>query len=152
MSRPLPKMQPVVRVVASTMLGDRIARRRKRLRLSPNSLAIHTELTDNLIKRIEAGVVAKPDLFEIAALASALGCTVDELLRGIPTNDAELIDHLRRQRPDVVDGLRLGMPPPAEEDDDAVISATWTTCAALAHTIRRRSFARRSRYNPADEA
>jgi transcriptional regulator with XRE-family HTH domain len=62
------------------MLGAYVARRRKSLNLSINALAKRAGVSHTYIADIERGG-GQPSLRVITALATALGTTVDELLR-----------------------------------------------------------------------
>lgn len=62
------------------MLGPYITRRRKSMNLSINALAKQAGLSHTYVSDIERGEVKQPSIRVIAALATALGTTIEELL------------------------------------------------------------------------
>lgn len=62
------------------MLGSYITRRRKSINLSINALAKKAGLSHTYVADIERGNIQQPSIRVIAALATALGTTIEELL------------------------------------------------------------------------
>lgn len=76
-------------------VGNRIRDLRLRLGVSQQALASSAGLTQNGIFRLEAGET-NPQLSTLQRIASALGCSVRELVVGIPADDPALAQLFRR--------------------------------------------------------
>lgn len=92
-------------------LGQRIREARSRLGWSQNELASRAGVKQPTLQRIEAGLRLDPSIRTVAALAGALGCSLDGLLElpapqpmaaGAPGHSAaEAIGELTRHIADV---------------------------------------------------
>jgi transcriptional regulator with XRE-family HTH domain len=78
-------------------LGERIHQRRVTRGLSQQVLARAAGLTQNAIFRLEAGET-NPQMTSLQQIASALGCTVRELLCGVPGTASQLSGRQNRMR------------------------------------------------------
>lgn len=65
-------------------LGERVRTARERAGLSSNELARMVGTSQPSVTRIESGETPKPNVFVVAAIAKALGVTVDELIGDQP--------------------------------------------------------------------
>ncbi|MCY3634005.1 MAG: helix-turn-helix transcriptional regulator [bacterium] len=61
-------------------LGKEIQRKRQASRRSSAEIAVDAGMSIDTLRGLEQGRVADPGVFVIAAIASALGCGVDELV------------------------------------------------------------------------
>jgi transcriptional regulator with XRE-family HTH domain len=77
--------------------GGRIRGRRCLLGMSQQRLADAAAITQNGIYRIEAGTT-NPQLSTLRRIAVALGCSVRDLVVGIPENEPALADRFRSVR------------------------------------------------------
>lgn len=67
--------------------GDRMQKRRKELHMSQEQLSALTDISPSTLSQLENGHV-NVSLKNFHRIAVALGCTIDELLYGISTNDS----------------------------------------------------------------
>ncbi|MGC2607274.1 MAG: helix-turn-helix transcriptional regulator [Silvibacterium sp.] len=78
-------------------LGERIRQRRSAANMSQQALADVAGLTQNAIFRLEAGET-NPQLTTLQSIAHALGCSVRELLCGLPDIEPRMVGRLGRVR------------------------------------------------------
>jgi transcriptional regulator with XRE-family HTH domain len=65
-------------------LGERIVAMREAMGLSQNQLSERAEVPQPTLQRIEKGTTPNPGINYVRAIASALGCTIDQLVDGAP--------------------------------------------------------------------
>jgi transcriptional regulator with XRE-family HTH domain len=65
-------------------IGARVRQLRIEARLSQQALAVAAGLSMSVVAQLEQGVRADPKISTVAALARALGVSVDALLEGAP--------------------------------------------------------------------
>jgi len=78
-------------------VGSRIRQRRTARGLSQQALADSAGLTQNAVFRIEAGE-SNPQISTLQQIAGGLGCTVRELMCGVPETASRLSGRLNRAR------------------------------------------------------
>lgn len=66
-------------LLTAAEIGERIATRRRDLRLKQSALAAEAGMSQANISRIECGE-QPPDKYQLKRIAKALGCTVGELI------------------------------------------------------------------------
>lgn len=76
-------------------VGSRIRDRRILRRISQQTLADAAGITQNAVFRIEAGDT-NPQLSTLRQIAKALGCSIRDLVVGVPENAPILLERLRR--------------------------------------------------------
>lgn len=110
-----------------TAIGRRAALRRELLRLEQADVATKAGMSRAYVSRLENGGVLNPKLADLAAIADALGLSLDALIYGRPTDtsDVDLPNILsRRLGPDLgelVAGLDMGAANIEQGDVDAAI-------------------------------
>lgn len=111
-------------------VGERIRNRRVARRMTQQALAQSADITQNAIFRIESGET-NPQLTTLQQIAAGLGCSVRELLCGIPESSPHLADRLSRVRAVV------------ESDDQIAISVLDHGIEAAEELLARSSGRRR---------
>ena len=64
------------------MLAENIRRLRKNKGLSQEKLARLADISNNTLIKIEQGIAKEPTITTVSKLASALGVSIDELVKG----------------------------------------------------------------------
>ena len=64
------------------MLSENIRRLRKKKGLSQEKLARLADISNNTLIKIEQGIAKEPTITTVSKLASALGVSIDELVKG----------------------------------------------------------------------
>ena len=64
------------------MLAENIRRLRKKKGLSQEKLARLADISNNTLIKIEQGIAKEPTITTVSKLASALGVSIDELVKG----------------------------------------------------------------------
>lgn len=63
------------------VLGETIQDRREQVGLTQDELSDRAGLSYSTLSKIERGVVKNPSVFTISSIATALGCSIDEILK-----------------------------------------------------------------------
>ena len=69
------------------MLAENIRRLRKKKGLSQEKLARLADISNNTLIKIEQEVAKEPTITTVTKIASALGVSIDELVKGIKNNE-----------------------------------------------------------------
>jgi len=64
------------------MLAENIRRLRKKKGLSQEKIARLADISNNTLIKIEQGIAKEPTITTVSKLASALGVSIDELVKG----------------------------------------------------------------------
>ncbi len=64
------------------MLAENIRRLRKKKGLSQEKLARLADISNNTLIKIEQGIAKEPTITTVSKVASALGVSIDELVKG----------------------------------------------------------------------
>jgi len=64
------------------MLAENIRRLRKKRGLSQEKLARLADISNNTLIKIEQGIAKEPTITTVSKVASALGVSIDELVKG----------------------------------------------------------------------
>jgi transcriptional regulator with XRE-family HTH domain len=64
------------------VIGKNVRRRREAAGLSQENLAVLSGISTRIVSELERGTSQNPRVATLLALAGALGCGVDDLLRG----------------------------------------------------------------------
>lgn len=103
-------------------VGHRVSDRREKLRLDQEALAEKAGLSRPYISRLERGLVPSPKLLDLAAVATALGISLDQLVYGRPPSEllAELPSILGRVTAPEIGALlaEAAVRYPTMDDDD----------------------------------
>ena len=79
-------------------IGRRVTRYRERLGFRQAELAKRASRSEAYVNRLEHGLVRSPKIGDLAALARALGVSLDALIYGeSPRTDADILEALARQ-------------------------------------------------------
>ena len=68
------------------MLAENIRRLRKKKGLSQEKLARLADISNNTLIKIEQGIAKEPTITTVTKIASALGVSIDELVKGNKNN------------------------------------------------------------------
>jgi transcriptional regulator with XRE-family HTH domain len=69
------------------MLAENIRKLRKKKRLSQEKLARLADISNNTLIKIEQEVAKEPTITTVTKIASALGVSIDELVKGSKNNE-----------------------------------------------------------------
>jgi transcriptional regulator with XRE-family HTH domain len=69
------------------MLAENIRRLRKKMGLSQEKLARLADISNNTLIKIEQEVAKEPTITTVTKIASALGVSIDELVKGSKNNE-----------------------------------------------------------------
>ena len=69
------------------MLAENIRRLRKKRGLSQEKLARLADISNNTLIKIEQGIAKEPTITTVSKVASALGVSIDELVKGSKNNE-----------------------------------------------------------------
>ena len=69
------------------MLAENIRRLRKKKGLSQEKLALLADISNNTLIKIEQEVAKEPTITTVTKIASALGVSIDELVKGSKNNE-----------------------------------------------------------------
>jgi len=73
------------------MLAENIRRLRKKKGLSQEKLARLADISNNTLIKIEQEVAKEPTITTVTKIASALGVSIDELVKGSKNNEKRRI-------------------------------------------------------------